>query len=134
MNETKTITKRVLCSARAAQVFEALHNDETVSEWMTADAEIDPNVGGTVRIAIAGWPDVLGHIVTLEPPHLLELVWQASDWTTPSRLRVELRESDDDCWVTIEESGFARDPEVFAQRDALWSHWLIRLAAVVVGR
>ncbi len=110
MDETKTIRKRVLCSAPAARVFEALQDDEAVSIWMTAEAEIDPKAGGSVRIAIAGWPDVLGNIVTVEPPHLLELVWQASDWSTPSRLTVELRESGDDCWVAIEEVGFAQDP------------------------
>lgn len=132
--DEKTVDKRVLCRAPVAEVFEALLDEASVAEWMTADVDIDPVVGGRIFIGIAGWPDVLGHIVDLESPHFLKVHWQASDWVGPSELTVNVSESSDGCWVVIQEKGFAQDSEVFAQRDALWSHWLIRLAAVVSRR
>lgn len=47
-------------------------------------------------------------------------------------LTVEVASAYAGCWVVIDETGFAGDDAAtLAERDTLWSHWLIRLAAVV---
>lgn len=126
-----SLAKRVLCHAPITDVFEALCTDSVIAEWMTAAVEFDPRVDGSVVVAIAGWPELRGHVVELTPPRRLVLRWQAEDWRAPAYLTIDLVEAGTECWVMIEEVGFVDDDEVFAQREVLWSHWLIRLAAVV---
>ncbi|MEO6654348.1 MAG: SRPBCC domain-containing protein [Ilumatobacteraceae bacterium] len=123
--------KRVLCQAPIEQVFDALVTDSVVAEWMTADVELDPWVDGCIVVAVDGWPKLAGHVVAFEPPGRLVVQWQADDWRTSATLTFDLEESGRGCWVMIEEVGFVGDDEIFAQREVLWSHWLIRLAAVV---
>ena len=125
------LAKRVLCQAPIADVFEALTTDSVIAEWMTAAVEFDPWVDGSVVVAIAGWPELSGHVVEYAPLHRLVVRWQAEDWRTPATLRIDLVEAGAECWVMIEEEGFVDDDEIFAQREVLWAHWLIRLAAVV---
>ncbi len=126
-----SLAKRVLCHAPIADVFEALATDSVIAEWMTAAVEFDPWVDGSVVVAIAGWPELRGHVVEFAPPQRLVLRWQAEDWRTPANLTINLVEAGTECWVMIEEVGFVDDDEILAQREVLWSHWLIRLAAVV---
>ena len=125
------LAKRVLCQAPIAEVFEALVTDTVMAEWMTADVELDPWVDGSIIVAVDGWPAISGHVVAVEAPHRLALQWQAEDWRTSATLTIDLEDADTECWVKIEEVGFVDDDEIFAQREVLWSHWLIRLAAVV---
>lgn len=126
-----TVRKRVLCQASADRVFTALITDRDVAEWMTADVEMEPWAGGSVLVRVRGWPELAGRVVELAPPRRLVLRWQASGWTAPATLTAELHDSPDGCWVEIVEAGWGGDGAVLAERDSLWSHWLIRLAAVV---
>lgn len=121
----------MLCQAPPQRVFSALVTDADVGEWMTADAEIEPWPTGRVVVRVQGWPELSGRVIELAPPHRLVLRWQASGWTAPATLTAELHDSRDGCWVEIAEAGFGGDGTVLAERDSLWSHWLIRFAAVV---
>lgn len=127
-----TVHKRVLCQAPPERVFDALISESIIAQWMTAEVEMEPWISGDVLVRVQGWPDVVGHVIELEAPRRLVLGWHAANWRTPATLTVEVASAEAGCWVVIDETGFADDDAaILAERDTLWSHWLIRLAAVV---
>lgn len=100
---------------------------------MTAVAEVEPRLGGQVAITADGWIEMTGEIVVFDPPSRLGFRWQTESGTLITN--IELVPTTDGTQLALEESGFGDDADQCRVRDNLWSHWLIRLSAVVgVGR
>lgn len=112
-------------------LFELLVSEEAATHWMGAEVEIDPEPGGDFLVRQAGWPEVVGEITELAAPHRIQVRWRADEWDGPLTSTVDiLDEPEAGCRLTLWETGFGTDDDLLRRRDWLWSHYLVRLAAV----
>jgi uncharacterized protein YndB with AHSA1/START domain len=126
-----SIRRRATISGAPDAVFDALVDDALVEEWMTAEAEIEPELGGAVSIKADGWIEMNGAIVVFDPPERLGLHWDTPVGALETDIRLAAGPSG--TVLTLLESGFTRIEDVHV-RDDLWSHWLIRLSAAIAVR
>ncbi len=58
------------------KLWAALITPERISDWLIADAEVDPHVGGRFRLKFRNSAHVVeGEITRFEPPFVLEYTW-----------------------------------------------------------
>jgi uncharacterized protein YndB with AHSA1/START domain len=128
------VRKSARCLAPLATVFEALVSETDMREWMSAVVDIDARLGGELIVQAEAQSVTHGTIVTFEPPTRLVVEWRSEDWPGPLTTAMELSEGGGTVFVALEEHGFDGDDDLCRVRDYLWSHWLIRLRAVVAHR
>jgi uncharacterized protein YndB with AHSA1/START domain len=93
--------------------------------------EIDPEPSGEVRMRLAGWPEIVGEVLEVRAPERLVVRCAAADWAGPLTSVIEIRDdSTGGSRLALRESGFGADDDLLRRRDWLWSHWLVRLAAM----
>lgn len=121
------------------RVFEAFTRGDLLALWMSpvghAEVEVDPRVGGTLRVVMVGDGRRIEHVgefLEVHPPHRLVFTWQ-SDFTggVPTRVTVELAGAGGATDLTLRHELL---PQPAAPSHASgWGAMLDRLAALVGG-
>ena len=121
------------------RVFEAFTRGDLLGRWMSpvghAEVEVDPTVGGSLRVVMVGDGRRIEHVgefLEVQPPHRLVFTWQ-SDFTggLPTRVTVELVSAGGATDLTLRHELL---PQPAASSHASgWGSMLDRLAALVGG-
>lgn len=128
-------TSFVEIRATPERVFDFLITVEGLTAWMGERATIDPRVGGTFQVDIAGSP-VRGEYVQVDRPHTVAVSWgfAGNDDLPPGASLVTFRLSPSSFGTRVDlvHSGL---PDLGVPGHAYgWAHFLPRLALVGEGR
>jgi uncharacterized protein YndB with AHSA1/START domain len=135
--ETSPIVRSVEVGATPERVFHLLTEPEALVRWWPDVADLEPRLGGRVRMTFRGGESVVtGEVTRFEPPRGLGFTWLRAespgvtthvDFTVvalaPGRSRVE-----------VVHSGWEHAPELRPMHDAGWTHFLGCLADLAEGR
>jgi uncharacterized protein YndB with AHSA1/START domain len=106
MSETKTLHIERTFQAPAEAVFEAFTSEEVLrrwwhagADWETTEAEVDPRVGGTVRVVMRDPHKDAEHggggkYSEVEPPTRLAFTWIWDDDPRGTLIEVDFSEND----------------------------------------
>jgi uncharacterized protein YndB with AHSA1/START domain len=135
MAETEPIVVSVEVDAAPARVFTLLTEPAALVTWWADVAELEPRVGGRVRLVFE-LNEITGRITRFEPPSTL-----AFTWTPPGRPDVETEVTftlaelaPERCRVEVVHSGWEHAPELRPPHQVGWRHYLGCLADLVAGR
>jgi uncharacterized protein YndB with AHSA1/START domain len=135
--EAPPIVRSVEIATPAERVFPLLVEPESLQRWWPDVAELEPRVGGSVRMEFRGGESVVtGEVKRFEPPRGLAFTWVRGERPDVSTL-VELTVTElgaERCRVDVVHSGWEQVPEMRPMHDAGWSHFLACLAALAEGR
>lgn len=123
------LRKAIRFDVPVGTLFALLTSEEAAGQWMAADVELDPVVGGAVVVAAMGWPVVSGQVEVMRQSEALTVRWQADEWPGPLRTSITTGAEDGGTRLELTETGYGGDDDLLRRRDWLWSHWLVRLAA-----
>lgn len=133
----KVVIRRILPASRE-QVFAAWTDAESIRNWMcpsdshTAEASLDPRLGGAYRIVMrdgAGSYEHTGEYLVFEPPSRLVFTWIAkSTGGQPSIVTVELHPHPEGCELILTH-GPLPDGDVRSRYRGGWGYIADRLAA-----
>jgi uncharacterized protein YndB with AHSA1/START domain len=135
--ETAPIVRSAEVRATPERLFELLTEPAALVQWWPDVAELEPRLGGRVRMTFRGGESVVtGEVTRYEPPRSLGLTWiraESPGVTTqieftvtavdPGRSRVE-----------VVHSGWEQAPELRPLHDAGWAHFLGCLTDLAEGR
>ena len=124
------VHKSVSFQAAPEVLFHTLVSERAMTEWMTAEVELEAKAGGSVEVAIEGWPLLTGEVEVYDTPSALRVRWQSEGWPGPLTTVITIDREGDGSRLMLHETGYGDDDELCRTRDYLWSHWLARLAAV----
>lgn len=131
------IARSVEIAAGADRVFPLLVEARSLERWWPDVAELEPKVGGAVRMVFRGGESVVtGEVTRYEPPRSLAFTWVRGERPKVSTL-VELTVTElggDRCRVDVVHSGWDAAPEWQPMHDRGWAHFLGCLAALAEGR
>jgi uncharacterized protein YndB with AHSA1/START domain len=135
--ETAPIVRSVEIRAPVEHVFPLLVEPASLVRWWPDVAELEPRVGGRVRMEFRGGESVVtGEVTRFEPPRALGFTWvraERPEVTTAIELTVTPLD-DESCRVQVVHSGWERTPELRPMHDQGWAHFLRCLAALGEGR
>jgi uncharacterized protein YndB with AHSA1/START domain len=135
--ETAPIVRSVDIATTAERLFPLLVEPESLQLWWPDVAELEPRVGGRVRMEFRGGESIVtGEVRRFEPPRALAFTWVRGERPEISTL-VELTVTELDperCRVEVVHSGWEHAPEWRPMHDAGWAHFLDCLAALAEGR
>jgi uncharacterized protein YndB with AHSA1/START domain len=130
------IVRSVIVAAPGARVFRLLVEPDELVRWWPDAVELDPRLGGRVRLVFAAGNEILGRVTRFEPPRALGFTW---GW--PDRPGVETNVDftvadlgECGCEVTVTHSGWDGLEELRPRHDRGWAHFLGLLAALAEGR
>jgi len=114
--------------APRAAVFELMASAEGLRRWLD-EAELEPRVGGAVRIRMSG-ATAEGEVLSLQPQQHISFSW---DWVgepldRPSVVALDAIDHGARTHVTIRHVGLRGARQLRLHED-LWRHWLDRLVA-----
>jgi uncharacterized protein YndB with AHSA1/START domain len=134
---TEPIARSVEIAAGPEQVFPLLVEPESLQRWWPDLAELEPRVGGRVRMEFRGGESVVtGRVTRFEPPRALAFTWvrgEQPDVSTHVELTVTGIDGDR-CRVDVVHSGWEHAPEWRGLHEQGWAHFLGCLAALAEGR
>jgi uncharacterized protein YndB with AHSA1/START domain len=134
---TEPIVRSVEIGSPAARVFPLLVEADALRRWWPDVAELEPRVGGKVRMEFRGGESVVtGEVTRFEPPRAVAFTWSRSERPEAATL-VELTVTAlaaDRCRVDVVHSGWDVAPDWRPPHDAGWAHFLGCLAALAEGR
>jgi uncharacterized protein YndB with AHSA1/START domain len=74
--EARTLTFERDIARPIEKVFAALITPARVADWLCADADIEPRVGGRFHLTFRNYQHTMEGLITrFEPPHTLEYTW-----------------------------------------------------------
>lgn len=135
----KAVVLRRRIAAPPDRLFRAWTDPALLARWMSpvgsAVAEIDPRVGGRLRVVMIGDGQTIEHageFLELDAPHRLVFTW-SSPFTgdVASRVTVELTERRDGTDLTLRHELLPE--EAVASHAGGWSAMLDRLAAILAA-
>jgi uncharacterized protein YndB with AHSA1/START domain len=126
----------VVVAAPAERVFRLLVEPDELVRWWPDAVELEPEVGGRVRLRFADGNEIVGRVTRFEPPRALGFTW---GWPhrPGAETQVDFTVADlgeRGCEVTVTHDGWAGLEELRPQHDRGWTHFLGLLAALVEGR
>jgi uncharacterized protein YndB with AHSA1/START domain len=131
------IARSVEIRTTPEQLFPHLIDPKSLVRWWPDVAELEPRLGGRVRMEFLGGESVVtGEVTRFEPPHALGFTW-VRDETPDVTTRIELTVTPLDetrCRVDVVHSGWEHAPELRPMHDLGWAHFLGCLADLVEGR
>lgn len=134
---TDPIVRSVEVATTPELLFPLLVQPESLQQWWPDVAELEPRVGGQVRMEFRGGESVVnGEITRFEPPRALAFTWIRHERPQVST-HVELTVTQlggERCRVEVVHSGWEHAPEWRPLHDAGWAHFLGCLAALAEGR
>lgn len=138
----KVVVRRILSASRE-RVFAAWTDAESMRHWMcpsaahTAEAALDPRVGGSYRIVMrdgTGVYEHTGEYLVVDPPSRLVFTWIAeSTGGQPSLVTVELLPHTDGCELILTHERLP-EGDVRVRYRGGWGHIADRLAAHLAPR
>jgi uncharacterized protein YndB with AHSA1/START domain len=138
----KLVLRRILPASRE-QVFAAWTDAESMRDWMcpgeivSAEAHLDPRVGGAYRIVMrdrAGAYEHTGEYLVVEPPARLVFTWIAKNTGgRPTLVTVELFPHEHGCELVLTHEKLP-EGEVLDRYRGGWGQITERLAAHLVRR
>lgn len=139
--DVSPVVRTIEIDAPAERVFELWTKPEELVRWWPDAAELEPRVGGKLKLEFEGRGEVWGELTRFEPPNGLAFTWirgVAPDVTTLVEVTIEDLGSGRSR-VELVHSGFENVPEGqvaewHAMHGAGWSHFLGCLAALAEGR
>jgi uncharacterized protein YndB with AHSA1/START domain len=135
--ETAPIVRSVDVATTPEQLFPLLVEPEALQRWWPDVAELEPRVGGRVRMEFRGGESIVtGEVTRYEPPRAVAFTWvraERPEITTFVELTVTELGSER-CRVEVVHSGWEHAPEWRPLHDAGWSHFFDCLAALAEGR
>ncbi|MEJ0049160.1 MAG: SRPBCC family protein [Rhodospirillales bacterium] len=88
---TKILTFERDFARPVEKVWAALVTPTRISDWLCADAEVEPRAGGRFHLVFRNGPHIMSGVITrFEPPHLLEYTWPESAANGHSIVRWDL--------------------------------------------
>lgn len=132
-----TLVIRRTIPASREEVFAAWVDPESVRHWMcpgdiqTAEAQLDPRIGGSFRIVMIG-PDRAvehtGEYRVIDPPSKLVFTWRSkgTDYQ-PTLVTVELLERGDGCELVLTHERLP-SPDAVGRHKSGWTQIAARLA------
>ena len=103
------VTRQIDIKASPSQVWRNLASQEALRAWLSADLEIDLQVGGAYRMTgVDEKTEITGVVLELVPEGRIVLSWMetGSNWVHPAHLRIELRPTKDGTRVLLTHGGF----------------------------
>jgi uncharacterized protein YndB with AHSA1/START domain len=135
--ETAPIVRAVEIGTTPERLFPLLVEPESLVRWWPDVAELEPRLGGRVRMTFRGGEsDVTGTVTRFEPPTALGFTWvraESPGVTTQVDFTL-VPVADDRCRVEVVHSGWEAAPELRPMHDAGWGHFLACLAALAEHR
>jgi uncharacterized protein YndB with AHSA1/START domain len=135
--ETAPIARGVEIEATPERVFRLLVEPESLVRWWPDVAELEPRLGGRIRMTFRGGEGVVtGTVTRFEPPTALGFTWvraESPGVTTRIELTV-VAVAEGRCRVEVVHSGWEEAPELRPMHDAGWAHFLACLGALAEGR
>jgi uncharacterized protein YndB with AHSA1/START domain len=123
--------------ATPERLFALLTEPDALVRWWPDVAELEPRLGGRVRMAFRGGESVVtGEVTRFEPPHALAFTWVRAEMpavTTRIELSVTALEAGRSR-VDVVHAGWEQAPELRPMHDAGWSHFLGCLVDLAEGR
>jgi uncharacterized protein YndB with AHSA1/START domain len=135
--ETGPIVRSVEIDAPADRLFPLLVEPGALVRWWPDVAELEPRLGGRVRMEFLGGASVVtGEVTRYEPPRALAFTWRRAE--TPEAVTlVELTVTPlagARSRVEVVHSGWEHAPEHRPMHDAGWRHFLGCLVDLAEGR
>jgi uncharacterized protein YndB with AHSA1/START domain len=135
--ETAPIVRAVEIGTTPERLFPLLVEPESLVRWWPDVAELEPRLGGRVRMTFRGGESVVtGTVTRFEPPTALSFTWvraESPGVTTQVDFTL-VPVADDRCRVEVVHSGWEAAPELRPMHDAGWAHFLACLAALAERR
>jgi uncharacterized protein YndB with AHSA1/START domain len=135
--ETGPIVRSVEVRATPERLFALLTEPESLARWWPDVAELEPRVGGRVRMEFMGGQSVVtGRVTRYEPPRGLGFTWvraESPDVTTEVGFTVTPL-GDGRSRVEVVHAGWENAPELRPLHDAGWAHFLGCLGDLAEGR
>lgn len=135
--ETSPIVRSVEIAATPERVFELLIEPEALVQWWPDVAELEPRLGGAIRMEFRGGESIVtGQVTSFEPPHRLGFTWIRAE-SPGVTTRVEFTVAalaNDRARVEVVHSGWELAPELRPLHDAGWRHFLGCLVDLAEGR
>jgi uncharacterized protein YndB with AHSA1/START domain len=137
VSATAPIVRSVEIASGVERVFPLLVEPASLVRWWPDVAELEPRVGGRVRMAFRGGESVVdGEVTRFEPPTALAFTWvraESPEVTTQVELTVTALAADR-CRVEVVHSGWEHAPDLRPLHDAGWAHFLASLTALAERR
>ena len=122
--------QRELDADRVA-VFRLVATADGLRSWLD-DADIEPRVGGAVRLVLRD-SEVVGKVLAIDEPQHVSFTWQWSgDSTAAGVVAFDTIDHGARTHLTVRHVGL-RDQRRVELHDALWRFWLARLVSVAEG-
>jgi len=131
---TGPIVRSVVVAAPAERVFRLLVEPAELVRWWPEAAEVEPRLGGRVRLVFPGGREVHGEVNRYEPPRALGFTWTWPYRAGATQVDFAVAERGGGCEVTVTHSGWDGLEQLRPQHDDGWAHYLGCLAALVDGR
>jgi uncharacterized protein YndB with AHSA1/START domain len=135
--ETSPIVRSVEVRATPERLFELLVEPAALVQWWPDVADLEPRLGGRVRMAFRGGESVVtGEVTRFEPPRGLGFTWVRAETpgvTTYVDFTVTALEQGRSR-VEVVHSGWEQAPELRPLHDAGWTHFLACLVDLAEGR
>lgn len=133
----RLVVRKIIPASRE-EVFAAWIDPESIRDWMcpgetvTAEARLDPRVGGSYRIVMKSPTrevDHTGEYLVVEPPAKLVFTWISnSTGNQPTLVTVELFERGGACELVLTHERFT-NAEAVRRHQGGWSQIVDKLAA-----
>lgn len=133
----KLVDRTIEIHAPADLLYELLTDAEHLVRWMAVTAEVDAQVGGTIRWTHANGDSCSGEFVELVPARRIVFTygWERPDVEVPpgsTTVEITLEPTGTSTRLRLVHRGLA-GPMADAHEGG-WTHYLTRLAAVAEGR
>jgi uncharacterized protein YndB with AHSA1/START domain len=99
-----TVTRSVVLDAPPAEVWEAITDEELLSEWLAPEVELDPREGGEVVCRFEDGEERRGEVELVEEAERLAFNWWRED-AGPSRVEFLVDAVARGTRLTVTESG-----------------------------
>ena len=119
------------------RLFELLVEPAALERWWPDVADLEPRVGGRVRMEFRGGESVVnGEVTRFEPPYSLGFTWvraESPDVTTQVDFTVTALD-EGRSRIEVVHSRWEQAPELRPMHDAGWAHFLGCLTDLAEGR
>jgi uncharacterized protein YndB with AHSA1/START domain len=99
-----TVTRSILLDAQPEQVWEAITEEELLSEWLAPEVELDPREGGEVLCRFEDGEERRGEVELVEEAERLAFRWWR-EGAGPSRVELIVDAVADGTRLTVVETG-----------------------------
>jgi uncharacterized protein YndB with AHSA1/START domain len=134
VTENNPLEREIYIEATPEVVFAFFTDASKIALWLGRQANLEPKMGGQVRVEVNDSRIIMGEFVNLVPYHLIVLTWgwegHANVPPGSSTVEVRLEPEGEGTRVRITHHGLPNDQE-HANHARAWDAALVRLAEAV---